>query len=51
VWGFSAEEVLQNLQLVWDGTAGGEMETLKKTLLVRGQNKMDCSMEIYNAKR
>jgi hypothetical protein len=33
VWGFSAE-VLQNLQLVWDGiAAGGEMENLKKTLL------------------
>jgi hypothetical protein len=29
VW--DAEEVLQNLQLVWDGiAAGGEMETLKK---------------------
>jgi hypothetical protein len=34
VWGFSAEEVLENLQLVWDGiAAGGEMENLKKTLL------------------
>jgi hypothetical protein len=53
VWGFSAEEVLENLQLVWDGiAAGGEIENLKKALLkCRGQNKMDCSMEIYNAKR
>jgi PAS domain S-box-containing protein len=33
VWGFSAEEVLQNLQLVWDGiAAGGEMENLKKNI-------------------
>jgi hypothetical protein len=23
VWGFSAEEVLENLQLVWDGIAAG----------------------------
>jgi hypothetical protein len=31
VWGFSAEEVLENLQLVWDGiAAGGEIENLKK---------------------
>jgi hypothetical protein len=28
------------------------METLKKHCwMCRGQNKMDCSMEIYNAKR
>jgi hypothetical protein len=30
VWGFSAEEVLQNLQLVWDGiAAGGEIKNKK----------------------
>jgi PAS domain S-box-containing protein len=33
VWGFSAEEVVENLQLVWDGiAAGGEIENLKKSI-------------------
>jgi PAS domain S-box-containing protein len=33
VWGFSAEEVLQNLQLVWERIAlGGELEKLRKSI-------------------
>jgi PAS domain S-box-containing protein len=33
VWGFSADEVMQNIQLVWDRIAeGGEMEKLKKSI-------------------
>lgn len=34
VWGFSADEVIQNIQLVWDRIAeGGEMEKLKKSIV------------------
>jgi len=34
VWGFSADEVMQNIQLVWDRIAeGGEMEKLKKSIV------------------
>jgi len=33
VWGFSAEEVLQNVQLVWDGVlAGGGIEEFQKSI-------------------
>jgi PAS domain S-box-containing protein len=33
VWGFSADEVLNNLQLVWERIAlGGELEKLKKSI-------------------
>jgi PAS domain S-box-containing protein len=33
IWGFSAEEVLQNIQLIWDRIAlGGELKKLKKSI-------------------
>jgi PAS domain S-box-containing protein len=43
VWGFSTEQVLQNLQVVWDGIeAGGEIENLKKRIAdsVRARTKL-----------
>jgi hypothetical protein len=50
--GFSAEEVLQNLQLVWDGIAAvAKWKTLKKSIAECVEAKTKWTAQIYNAKR
>ncbi|WP_425640064.1 PAS domain S-box protein [Algoriphagus yeomjeoni] len=46
VWGFSAEEVMQNNQLVWDQiAAGGDVEQVKKSVLESVANKSKWSAQ------